>query len=215
MLIGLVKLLWSLFQTRKNLLLENALLRQQLVVYQRSVKRPRITQRDRILLVWLSRVCSGWKKALVVVRPETIVGWHRQGFRLYWKWKSRRAGRPCIDWSLIKLIRRMHKENPLWPAQRIQGELTKLGMTVSDNTVLKYMGKPKPDADRRHAHRLRQDRKNVANPDFERPETVPDPSIFCCKRSNSCFLVEPNHPIQPSDIFLQRTGRQRRKQKNK
>ncbi len=168
MLIGLVKLLWSLFQTRKNLLLENALLRQQLVVYQRSVKRPRITQRDRILLVWLSRVCSGWKKALVVVRPETIVGWHRQGFRLYWKWKSRRAGRPCIDWPLIKLIRRMHKENPTWSAQRIQGELAKLGMTVSDNTVLKYMGKPKPDADKRQRWRtfLKNHAKHTVGIDF-------------------------------------------------
>ncbi len=147
MLIGLVKLLLSLFQTRKNLLLENTLLRQQLVIYQRSVKRPKLIPRDRILMVWLSRVFFGWKKALVVVRPDTVIGWQRQGFKLYWKWKSRRAWRPCIDWPLIKLIRRMHKENPTWSAQRIQGELAKLGMSVSDNTVLKYMGKPKPDAD--------------------------------------------------------------------
>ena len=143
------RFLLCLFQTRKNLLLENALLRQQLVMYQRTVKRPKILQRDRIFLVWLSKVFSRWKEALVVVRPETVIGWHRLGFKLYWRWKSRRGGRPCIDWSLIKLIRRMHKENPTWSPQRIQGELAKLGLTVSENTVLKYGGKPQPDTDKR------------------------------------------------------------------
>ena len=113
----MLHLLWnlflSMFQTRKNLLLENAMLRQRLVIYLRSVKRPKLMQRDRILLVWLSRVFSSWKKALLVVRPDTVIGWQRQGFKLYWKWKSRRVGRPCIDWPLIKLIRRIHKENLL------------------------------------------------------------------------------------------------------
>ncbi len=141
----MLHLLWgfwlSIFYSRKKLLLENALFRQQLVIYQRSVKQPKVLQRDRIFLVWLSRVFSRWKESLVVVRPETIIGWQRQGFKLYWRWKSRRGGRPCIDWSLIKLIRQMHKENPLWSPQRIQGELAKLGLTVSENTILKYGGK--------------------------------------------------------------------------
>ncbi|NLA41733.1 MAG: transposase family protein [Smithella sp.] len=168
MLAGFVKLILKFFQSRKQILLENALLRLQLVIYQRSVKRPKIQPRDRILLVWLSSIFSGWKKALVVVRPETVVGWHRQGFRLYWKWKSRRAGRPCIDWPLIKLIRRMRKENPTWSAQRIQGELAKLGLTVSDNTVLKYLGKPKPDADKRQRWRtfLKNHAKHTVGIDF-------------------------------------------------
>jgi hypothetical protein len=145
--------LLNLFKTRTHLLLENALLRQQLIIYQRSAKRPKLMQRDRILLVWLSRLFSGWKKSLMVAQPYTIIGWHRWGFKLYWRWKSRRVGRPAIDWPLTKLIRRMHKENPLWSAQRIQGELAKLGLITSDNTVLKYMGKPKPDADKRQRWR--------------------------------------------------------------
>ena len=165
-------LLWhflvNLFRTRTSLTLENALLRQQLIIYQRSVKRPKILQRDRVFLVWLSRVFSGWKESLVVVRAATVVGWHRKEFRLYWRWKSRRVGRQCIDWPLIKLIRRMHKENPTWSPQRIQGELAKLGLTVSDNTVLKYRGKPKPDADKRQSWRtfLKNHTQNTVAIDF-------------------------------------------------
>ena len=168
MLISLAKFILNFFRFRKQILLENALLRQQLIIYQRSAKRPKLMQRDRILLVWLSRVFSGWKKALWVVRPDTVIGWQRQGFKLYWKWKSRRVGRPAIDWPLIKRIRRMHKENPLWSAQRIQGELAKLGLITSDNTVLKYMGKPKPDADKRHRWRtfLKNHAKHTVGIDF-------------------------------------------------
>jgi transposase InsO family protein len=165
-------LLWifllDLFRIRTNLIFENALLRQQLIIYQRSVKRPKITPQDRILLVWLSRLFSGWKESLMVVRAATVVGWHRKGFKHYWRWKSRRVGRPAIDWTLIKLIRRMHKENPFWSPQRIQGELAKLGLTTSDNTVLKYMGKPKPDADKRQSWRtfLKNHTKNTVAIDF-------------------------------------------------
>jgi len=72
---------------------------------------------------------------LVIVKPETVIRWHRKGFKMYWRWKSRKTGRPNIDWELIKLIRRMNKENPLWSAQRIQGELVKLGYDICDNTV--------------------------------------------------------------------------------
>jgi len=106
------------------------MLRQQLNIYKRKNKRPKLENIDRIILVWISRVFSKWKSILVVAKASTLIGWHRKGFKLYWKRKSRRVGRPNIDWPLIKLIRRIQKENPTWSAQRIQGELGKLGFSV-------------------------------------------------------------------------------------
>ena len=125
------------------------MLRQQLNIYKRKDKRPKLENIDRIILVWISRVFSKWKSALIIVRPATVIGWHKKAFKLYWRRKSRRVGRPNIDWQLIKLIRRMQKENPLWSAQRIQGELVKLGLNVCDNTVAKYMRKLKSDDGKR------------------------------------------------------------------
>jgi putative transposase len=92
------------------------------------------------LLVVLSRLWTNWRHSLQVVRPETVVRWHRQGFRRYWAWKSlRRIGRPAIRTELRELIWRMSRANPLWGAPRIHGELLKLGLTVSQATVSKYM----------------------------------------------------------------------------
>ena len=133
----------QLFRTKQDLTLESLMLRQQLNIYKRKSRRPKLENIDRIILVWISRVFSKWKSALVVAKASTLIGWHRKGFKLYWKRKSRRVGRPNIDWELIKLVRRMQKENPLWSAQRIQGELAILGYSISDNTVAKYMRKPK------------------------------------------------------------------------
>jgi transposase InsO family protein len=134
-----------IFRSKQGIVLENLALRQQLAVQQRSVKRPKIKNTDRIFWVWLSKIWTDWRSSLIIVKPPTVIGWHKKGFKLYWKWKSRRVGRPNIDWQLIKLIRRMRKENPTWTAQRIQGELEKLGFSVCDNTVAKYMRKPKTD----------------------------------------------------------------------
>ena len=91
--------------------------------------------------VWLSRLWSEWQSVLVVVQPATVVGWHRQGFRLYWRWKSRggKLGRPCVDRRLQSLIRRMSRENPLWGAPRIQAELRLLGYELAESTVALYM----------------------------------------------------------------------------
>jgi putative transposase len=135
----------QLFTTKQGLILENLMLRQQLNIYKRKNKRPKLENIDRIILVWISRIFNDWKSALIVAQVSTLIGWHKKGFKLYWKRKSRRVGRPHINWELIKLIRRMQKENPLWSAQRIQGELTILGYSVCDNTVAKYMRKPKTD----------------------------------------------------------------------
>lgn len=164
----IVSLLAALFRNRQELIFENLALRQQLAVQQRSIKRPCITNSDRIFWVWLSRIWSDWKSALIVVKPETVVSWHRRGFKLYWRWKSRRMGRSVIDWPLIKLIRKLQKENPLWSPQRIQGELVKLGFSVCDNTVLKYLRKPKPDSDKRQRWRtfLKNHAKHIVAIDF-------------------------------------------------
>ena len=129
-------------------MLENLMLRQQLNIYKRKNKRPKLENIDRIILVWIARIFSKWRSALIIVKPATVIGWHKKGFKLYWRRKSRRVGRPNIDWPLIKLIRKMQKENLTWSAQRIQGELGKLGFSVSGNTVAKYMRKPKTDPEK-------------------------------------------------------------------
>jgi hypothetical protein len=98
----------------------------------------------RPLWVWLSRLWSGWRSALIIVKPETVISWHRQGFRLYWRWKSRHMqGRPVshevIDLIVIDLIRKMSMANPYWGAPRIHGELLMLGFELSETTVAKYI----------------------------------------------------------------------------
>jgi len=130
--------------THRELALENLVLRQQLAVWKARQPRPRLTEMDRIFWVLLSRLWTSWRDSLQVVRPETVVGWHRQGFRRYWAWKSRhRRGRSMISTELRDLIRRMSYANPLWGAPRIHGELLKLGVTVSQATVSKYMRRPR------------------------------------------------------------------------
>jgi putative transposase len=129
--------------SRCALAAENLALRQQLAILRRSVRRPHLRPCDRPLWVWLSRCWAGWKDALVIVSPATVVGWHRQGFRLWWRWKSRgRPGRPRVDPELRRLIRRLSHENPLWGAPRIQAELRLLGHDVAESTVAKYRGRP-------------------------------------------------------------------------
>ena len=134
----------SWFQTRAALQVEILALRHQLTVLKRSHHgRLRLNSPDRLLWVWLSRFWSGWRSALVIVKPETVISWHRKGFRLYWRWKSRNGdpGRPTIDLEVRKLIRRMSQTNPLWGAPRIHGELLKLGIDLSQATVAKYMSR--------------------------------------------------------------------------
>jgi putative transposase len=136
--------LGSSVRTHRELALENLALRQQLAVLKARQPRPRLTEIDRIFWVLLSRLWTSWRHSLQLVRPETVVGWHRQGFRRYWAWKSRsRDGRPRISTEVRALIRRMSCANPLWGAPRIHGELLKLGLTVSQATVSKYMVRPR------------------------------------------------------------------------
>jgi putative transposase len=123
-----------------ELIAENALLRQQVIILQRQTKRPQLTPRDRGLLVVLARWARHWKDALAIVKPDTLLGWHRQGFRLYWRHKSRTTSRkPRIAQATIDLIKQMAVENRLWGAKRIRGELKKLGIQVSKRTIQRYM----------------------------------------------------------------------------
>ena len=140
----LVSLFHSLrfaLKSRAALHLEIRALRHQLTVVQRS-RRPRLrlTAADRMLWVWLSHVWHRWLSALHFVKPATVISWHRHGFRLFWTWKSRRrTGRPSVSKDVRVLIRELSSQNPLWGAPRIHGELQKLGISVSQSTVAKYM----------------------------------------------------------------------------
>src|SRR5438445_9553976 len=118
----------SILRSRAALQLENLALRHQIGVLQRSARRrPKLTSRDRLLWMCLSRLWSDWRSALAIVQPETVLAWHRAGFRLFWTWKVRRGqpGRPVISREVRDLIRKMCRENPGWGAHRIHGELLK------------------------------------------------------------------------------------------
>jgi transposase InsO family protein len=142
-LISLLAMLRGLMRSRAVLHLEILALRHQLQVLHRSQpRRRRLANADRCLWAWLSGAWAGWRTAVVIVKPETVIAWHRQGFRLFWTWKSRRrTGRPPVPSDVSMLIRTMAQANPLWGAPRIHGELLKLGIDVSQATVAKYMAK--------------------------------------------------------------------------
>ncbi len=127
-------------RSRAELAAENLVLRQQLSVLEQDSKRPRLRNRDRIFWTWIARLWSNWRSLLVIVQPETVIRWHKLGFRLYWRWKSRsrKPGRPKIDAEIRKLIRRMSLENPTWGTPRIRSELRLLGYEASKATVDKY-----------------------------------------------------------------------------
>jgi putative transposase len=140
-LLSLLQTVRGLARSRAALHLEVLALRHQLQVIQRS--RPRrlcLVHADRWLWVWLSSVLTGWRTVLVIVKPETVIAWHRRGFPLFWTWKSRRrTGRPTVPSHVRALIRTMSEANPLWGAPRIHGEILKLGIDVCQATVAKYM----------------------------------------------------------------------------
>jgi hypothetical protein len=144
-MIGLLRfalaVLGSPFRSKLRLGAENAVLRHQLIVLRRQ-GRVRLTNHDRWFFIQLYRWFPSILQVLTIIRPETLVRWHRAGFRCFWRWKSRPgAGRPQIDTELRALISRMSMENPLWGAPRIHGELLKLGFEVAQSSVAKYMVK--------------------------------------------------------------------------
>ncbi len=137
----------DLTRSKSQLLVQNALLRQQLIVLKRQMPKPNLTPFDRFLLVVLVSRIKAWKNTLFLVKPDTLLKWHRQGFRLLWKLKSKSKSKkrePKISQETIQLIQQMAKKNHLWGAERIRGELLKLQIRVSKRTILKYMRKTRP-----------------------------------------------------------------------
>ena len=139
----LLTLLASPFKSKSRLEAENAALRRQLLILRRKVRgRVRLKNGDRLFFIQLYRWFPSILKSITIVRPETLVRWHRAGFRRYWRWKSRSlGGRPHIDADLRALIRGMSLDNPLWGAPRIHAELLKLGFEVAQSSVARYMVK--------------------------------------------------------------------------
>jgi hypothetical protein len=158
----------SLFKSKSRLEAENAALRRQLIVLQRKARgRVHFTNSDRLFLIQLYRWFPSVLKVITIIRPETVVRWHRTGFRHYWRWKSRRlGGRPQISAELRALIRRMSIENPLWGAPRIHGELLKLGFEVAQSSVAKYMVKRRGPPSQKWSTFLRNHLREVAAMDL-------------------------------------------------
>jgi putative transposase len=130
----------DLSRSKSQLIAENALLRQQLIILSRQVKRPVYRKADRVLLVLLARVVQTWKHALFIIQPDTLLRWHRELFRLVWKRKTKAASHtPKIAAEIVALIKEMAVQNRLWGAERIRGELLKLGIHVCKRTIQKYM----------------------------------------------------------------------------
>src|SRR6185312_17012835 len=140
----LLALFVSPFKSKSRLEAENAALRRQLIILRRKVRgRVQLSDGDRLFFIQLHRWFPTILKAITIVRPETLVRWHRAGFRRYWRWKSRfLGGRPQIDADLRALIRRMSADNPLWGAPRIHGELLKLGFEIAQSSVANGMDRP-------------------------------------------------------------------------
>src|SRR3989440_4020386 len=147
LVLALLGALRAALRTRTDLTLENLALRQQLALLRRRSKRPKFGLLDRAFWMWLSQWWTRWSEVLHVVKPRTVIRWHRQSFRAFWTWKSRRGrvGRPRVGAELADLVRTMTLANPLWGSPRIHGVLLKLGFNVSQRTVARLMPRrPKP-----------------------------------------------------------------------
>jgi putative transposase len=145
LLLHVFRLLPFLVGGHRKLALENLALRQQLVVYKRTMPRPRLRTTDRLLWVGLATIWTGWRQALVIVSPDTVLRWQRRRFRAYWTQLSGRStgGRPPLNAEIAALVRKMAAANPLWGAPRIHGELLKLGIDIAERTVSRLMPKPR------------------------------------------------------------------------
>jgi hypothetical protein len=190
---AILHVLWifvvDIFKSRRRLEAENLFLHHQLnIALRRAPPRLRLYGSDRALLVWMTRIWPGLLDISRVVKPETILRWHRSGFTAFWRWKSRnRAGRPKVDRELRDLIRRMSKENPLWGAPRIHGELLMLGFEVAQSTVSKYMVRGRTPPSQSWRTFLRNHMEVIAAIDMPRARHCRDGSIHC-----------PDHWLQPA-----------------
>ena len=144
--LSLVVTLWLVsFRGRQALVVENLLLRQQLAVAVRARHRPRLAWHDRLFWVLARRLCADWCRHLVLVQPETVLRWHRRGWRLFWWWHSRRpTGRPRLPQEGRALIRRLSEENRLWGTERVRGERRTLGINAGNGSVRRSRWRPAP-----------------------------------------------------------------------
>lgn len=173
-----------IFRSRRNLLLENVALRQQLTVLKRKHPKPKLRMLDILFWVVTRRFWSGWKQSLIVVTPETVVRWHRAGFRLYWSFISKvrkQVGRNGLSNEVKHLIFRMVAENPTWGGPRIHGELLMLGFDVSERSISRWMKRaPRdPEPGRRWLAFLRNHREAIAAMDFFTVPTVTFSLLYC------------------------------------
>jgi hypothetical protein len=172
----------AFFRSRSDTALEVLALRQQLAVLKRKRPRPVLNSLDRLFWTALRHFWSRWTDVLVIVKPETVIGWHRAGFRLYWRWRSRRrGGRPKITEEIRVLIRRLAQENPDWGAPRIHGELQKLGHVVSERSVARYLRRVRRRGDpaKHWLAFLQNHREVIAAFDFFTVPTVTFQLLYC------------------------------------
>jgi putative transposase len=170
------------FRARRDAALEILALRQQVAVLKRHRPRPPLNRCDRLFWITLRRIWSRWADVLLIVKPETVVGWHRAGFRLYWRWRSRpRGGRPRITQEVRDLIRRLAKENPDWGAPKIHAELQKLGFSVAERSVARYLRRMvrRGDPDQKWLAFLQNHREVIAAFDFFTVPTVTFRVLYC------------------------------------
>jgi putative transposase len=181
-LISALAALLTLFRSRVDVALEVLALRQQVAVLKRQRPRPPLTSLDRLFCTTLWRVWPRWSDVLVLVKPKTVIGWHRAGFRLYWRWRSRpRGGRPKIEAEIRHLIQTMAMDNAGWGAPRIHGELLKLGFEISERTVARYIKRlrRRGDPDQRWLTFLTNHREVIAAMDFVAVPTVTFKLLYC------------------------------------
>jgi len=187
-ILDLVTAVRVFFLCRTDLALEILALRQQVAVLKRKRPRPKLNRMDRLFWTALRSFWSRWVEALLIVKPETVVGWHRAGFRLYWRWRSRGrgSGRAKITPEIQELIQRMAKENPTWGAPKIHGELLKLGFKVSERSVSRYIRaiQRRGDPGRRWLTFLRNHREAIVAMDFFTVPTVSFRVLYCL------FIIE-------------------------
>jgi putative transposase len=177
---ALFLLIRSLIVSRKALAVENLALRQQLAILNRKIHRPQLHRRDRFFWVILSRLWKNWREVLIIVKPETVIRWHRQGFKLYWRWKSKApVGRPKIDKEIRELIKRMSLENPLWGTPRIQSELRLLGFDLAESTVAKYRVRGRTSPSQTWKTFLTNHAKQIAAVDFFTIPTLTFRNLYC------------------------------------
>jgi len=170
------------FRSRVDTSLEVLALRQQVAVLKRKRPRPSLNRLDRLFWTTLRNIWPRWSDVLVIVKPETVVGWHRAGFRLYWRWRSRpRGGRPKLSEEIRTLIRRIAAENSDWGAPKIHGELLKLGFEVSERTVARYLHRLRRRGDpaKRWLAFLANHREVIAAFDFFTVPTLTFQLLYC------------------------------------